>query len=80
MNHLTIFHKTSIMIYSHTGMAAFVLLSSILVMIFYALAFLVNDVKRKEAKIDNVALMRVKYLKYREEHVHSLSSASEDRI
>ena len=62
-----------------TGMAAFVLLSSILGMIFYALAFLVNDVKRKEAKIDNVALMRVKYLKYREEHVHSLSSASDDR-
>ena len=60
-------------------MAAFVLLSSIFGMVFYAVAFLVNDVKRREAKVDNVALMRVKYLKYREEHVRNLSSASEDR-
>jgi hypothetical protein len=59
-------------------MAAAVLLSSILGMVFYAVAFLVNDVKRQEAKVDNVALMRTKYLKYREEHVHTLSSASED--
>ena len=60
-------------------MAAFVLISSIIGMISYALAFLVNDVKRKEAKVDNVALIRTKYLQYKEEHVHSLSSASEDR-
>jgi hypothetical protein len=59
-------------------MAAAVSLSSIFGMVFYCIAFLVNDAKRLEATVDKKALLRIKYLKFREEHPHTLSSASED--
>lgn len=59
-------------------MAAAVTLSSAFGMIFYSVAFLVNDAKRLEAKVDRKALVRTQYLKYRENHTHSLASASED--
>ena len=59
-------------------MAATVVISSVLGMVFYSIAFLVNDVKRLEAKVDRRALVRVEYLKYKEDHPHHLQSASED--
>ena len=61
-------------------MAAAVVFSSAFGMIFYSIAFLVNDARRAEAKIDKKALVRTQYLKYKEEHIHSLNSASEDVI
>ena len=64
--------------YYAIGMAAAVTLSSVFGMIFYSVAFLVNDAKRLEAKVDRKALVRTQYLKYRENHIHSLASASED--
>ena len=62
------------------GMAAAVVMSSVLGMIFYCIAFLVNDVKRSEAKVDKKALIRIEYLKYKEEHQNHLHSTSKDSI
>ena len=78
LHNITLHHITSYHIHFTIGMAAAVTLSSVLGMIFYSIAFLVNDAKRLEAKVDRKALVRTQYLKYRENHVHSLASASED--
>ena len=61
-------------------MAAAVVMSSVLGMIFYCIAFLVNDKKRSEAKVDVKALVRIEYLKFKEEHQNHLHSVSRDSI
>lgn len=63
------------------GMASTVVTLSFMGMGFYFRAFLLNDVKRAEAKIDKKALIHEEYLKYKKEHDHSnLASSSEDHI
>lgn len=63
------------------GMAWTIVILSFIGLISYTVAFLLNDVKRAEAKIDKKALIHEEYLKYKEAHKHqSLSSSSEDHI
>ena len=82
--HISYLHISYLLLFiifiSIKGMASAVVMSSVLGMIFYCIAFLVNDVKRSEAKVDKKALVRVEYLKFKEEHQNHLQSTSKDSI